>query len=167
MNEIKCPKCGTTFTIDESAYDNILKQVRDNEFNKEIVRQEELYKKEKETSLLIERKKIEDELNKVINDKDKELLKLNNELANINKDNLNNKKIEISELKENFNEQINLKDQEIIKLNNIINNSKKENELKEKNLISDYENKLKEKDQEVSYYKDLKTKLSTKLVGES
>ena len=36
MNEIKCPKCGEVFTIDEASYASIVKQVRDNEFNAEI-----------------------------------------------------------------------------------------------------------------------------------
>ena len=36
MEEIKCPKCGTIFTIDESNYDSIIKQIRDHEFDKEI-----------------------------------------------------------------------------------------------------------------------------------
>ena len=36
MNEIKCPKCGTVFTISETDYENIVKQIHDKEFEKEI-----------------------------------------------------------------------------------------------------------------------------------
>ena len=47
MNEIKCPKCGQIFQIDETSYESILKQVRDEEFNKQINAREEQYKIEK------------------------------------------------------------------------------------------------------------------------
>ena len=36
MNEIKCPECGSTISIDEDSYSNIIKQVRDQEFDDEI-----------------------------------------------------------------------------------------------------------------------------------
>ena len=45
MNEIKCPKCGTMFQIDEKDYDSIVKQIRDGEFNAEIKRREEELRK--------------------------------------------------------------------------------------------------------------------------
>ncbi len=156
MSEIKCPHCGNTFSLDNIEYLNIVNQVRNQEFNKELKEREEIFNKEKDNLLLIERKKVEDELNKVINNQSNELIKLNNQLDNLNKDN----ELKVKDL-------INQKDMEILKLHNKIDNVNKENELKEKNLINLYENKIKEKDQEVNYYKDLKTKLSTKLVGES
>ena len=50
MHEIKCPNCGTVFQIDESDYQNVLKQVRDKEFESEIKRRENEYQKEKEAA---------------------------------------------------------------------------------------------------------------------
>ena len=51
MNEIKCPKCGTIFQINETDYESIVKQIRDNEFNKEISLREEQYKLDKDKSI--------------------------------------------------------------------------------------------------------------------
>ena len=48
MNEIKCPNCGQVFQIDETSYESILRQVRDDEFNKQINAREKQYKDEKE-----------------------------------------------------------------------------------------------------------------------
>ena len=42
MNEIKCPKCGEVFQVDESGYASILKQVKDKEFEKELNTQTKL-----------------------------------------------------------------------------------------------------------------------------
>ena len=42
MNEIKCPKCGTTFQIDESYYDSIIKQIKTKEFNQELEKREQI-----------------------------------------------------------------------------------------------------------------------------
>ena len=41
MNTIQCPKCGETFTIDEASYNNIVKQIHDREFKKELKKQVE------------------------------------------------------------------------------------------------------------------------------
>ena len=48
MNEIKCPKCGTVFQINETDYESILKQIKNHEFEKEIQLREEQFRKEKE-----------------------------------------------------------------------------------------------------------------------
>ena len=51
MQEIKCPKCGEVFTVDESGYAAIVKQVRDKEFEKEISERQKTYKSEKESAV--------------------------------------------------------------------------------------------------------------------
>ncbi|MDY4989109.1 MAG: MJ0042-type zinc finger domain-containing protein, partial [Ellagibacter isourolithinifaciens] len=48
MNEIKCPHCGTVFQVDESGFADIVKQVRDAEFNREIERREKLFAEQRE-----------------------------------------------------------------------------------------------------------------------
>ena len=47
MQEIKCPKCGEVFQVDESGYAAILKQVRDSEFNKEVLSNKAQFEAEK------------------------------------------------------------------------------------------------------------------------
>ena len=51
MNEIKCPKCGTVFQINETDYESIAKQIKDHEFEKELTQREEQYKKDKENAI--------------------------------------------------------------------------------------------------------------------
>ena len=74
MNEIKCPKCGTVFQINETDYESIVKQIRDKEFETEISRREELFKKDKESSIKIAEQTKEKELNEIINKKELEIV---------------------------------------------------------------------------------------------
>lgn len=77
------------------------------------------------------------------------------------------KNLEIEKEKNNANYKLNQKDLEIASLNQKLLNKQMENELNEKNIKSQYEMQLKLKDEQVAYYKDLKTKMSTKMVGET
>ncbi|MCR4928071.1 MAG: DUF2130 domain-containing protein [Lachnospiraceae bacterium] len=83
MQEIKCPKCGEVFTVDESGYAAILKQVHDSEFDKEISRREKAFVAEKESAVTIAVAKSEEEKNKVIEDLKNKIitLKAENEQA--------------------------------------------------------------------------------------
>lgn len=82
MNNIKCPKCGTVFQIDEMDYESIVKQVRDSEFHKEIHLREEQYKKDKESAIKIAEASVEKILKEDINNKNIEINNLKNELKN-------------------------------------------------------------------------------------
>ena len=53
MQEIKCPKCGKIFQVDETGYASIVKQVRDKEFEKEINAREKQFENEKENAVKI------------------------------------------------------------------------------------------------------------------
>ena len=185
MNEIKCPKCGTVFKIDENEYASIVKQIRDNEFNKEIELRDHTHKIDKENAIKIAEQAKEKELNELINKKDIEInnLKTQEELLKSNLENKyskkkNKKELEITELKNKLNNKdqekeieikdaINQKEIEINKLNNKIELDKNEYLLKEKSLIENYEDKIKNKDEQIAYYKDFKAKQSTKMIGES
>ena len=80
MNEIKCPKCGTIFQISESDYESILKQIRDKEFEKEINRREEEYKKDKENIVKLTELNKEKEYKEELNKKDILIAELNNQI---------------------------------------------------------------------------------------
>ncbi len=73
MQEIKCPKCGEVFQVDESGYSQILQQVRDKEFEKELERREKELAKRKEDDLTIARMEQEKSYNKELSEKDAEL----------------------------------------------------------------------------------------------
>ena len=142
MNEIKCPKCGTVFQINETDYESIAKQIRDKEFETEINRREEQYKKDKESSIKLAESNIEKELKNQIELQDSK------------------NKLEIQKA-------INEKDKEINSLNNELEIKNKEYKLKENSIKESYEDKLKDKEEQIAYYKDFKAKQSTKMIGES
>ena len=156
MNEIKCPKCGTTFKIDESEYETIVKQIRNNEFENEIKRIHEEHDKNLKRELELTKISTEKSLQEELNKKTLEIQNLKNEIE------LNKKEKDIEITKEK--QQLETKIQE---LNSKLELSKNEYIIKENNLKEKYEEKLKTKDEQISYYKDFKAKQSTKMIGES
>ena len=156
MNEIKCPKCGTMFKIDETEYENITKQIRDKEFDKEINRIHEEHKKDLEREIKLAEISTEKQLKEILNQKELEIQNLKNQIE-INK---KEKDIEINKEKQQL-------EKEIQELNNKLELSKNEYVIKEKNIKETYEEKIKSKDEQIEYYKDFKAKQSTKMIGES
>lgn len=61
MQEIKCPKCGTVFTVDESGYSAIVAQVRDEQFHKDLHERLAQFEKEKQTEIKLAESKAEQE----------------------------------------------------------------------------------------------------------
>ena len=185
MSEIKCPKCGSVFKIDEENYDSIVKQVRDSEFNREIENREKQYHKDKEATIKIVTNDVEKKFNEQLVAKDLEIANLKNKIDNnkINQDNaikqasmdvekklndtINNLKLQIT----NLENELKIKDTEnnlkIGELTNKIEVNKREFELKKQLLKDGYESKLKSKDEIIAYYKDFKARQSTKMIGES
>lgn len=189
MNEIKCPKCGTVFEIDEASYDSIVKQIRDREFDKEVNLREEQHKLDKENSIKLAEAHIKEELGLKLNEKDLEIseLKLSlktkeeqaaNKVEKEYQEKLNKLLLEITELKNKIQLQeskneldiekaVSEKNQKISDLSSELALKGKEFELKENTIKESYESKLKAKDEQIAYYKDFKAKQSTKMIGES
>ena len=174
MQEIKCPKCGEVFQVDESGYSAIVKQVRDKEFSKEIQNREAQFESEKENAIQLAKleaekmfneklNKKENELSEVEIKKDKEIAELKNKLATFDKD----KELEINKLITKLNTELSEKDSHIATLRGEKALTEKECQLKEQSLKEQYEEKLRFKEEEIARYKDFKSKLSTKMVGES
>ncbi len=192
MQEIKCPKCGEVFQVDESGYSAIVQQVRDKEFSKELKSREAQFELEKDNAVQLAKLAIEkdysekltqkdseiaklkaditteqiskkSEINETIAQKDKEIIELKNQLATFDKD----KELELTKLVNKMNTELSEKDNCIAKLNNEKELTQKESQLKEQSLKDQYEEKLRFKDEEIARYKDFKAKLSTKMVGES
>ena len=196
MNEIKCPKCGSMFKIDEQNYNSILKQIRDQEFYSELKNREQQFENEKKSAITIAKNEMDKTMNEKINSLNLEILKLKNELKtkdelqssiltntkinteNQYKDEINKLNLTISKLeqdikyndtihKSKIDEIVSQKEKNITDLKNKIELDGKEYKLKEQSLKDNYENKLKTKDEMIAYYKDLKAKQSTKMIGES
>ena len=185
MQEIKCPNCGQVFKIDESNYDSIVRQIRNHEFDKEV-------KEKLDAAISLEKKDAELLLSDKMNEKDKIIASLrqeieaskNNETQKIEnaiskqKDIIAQKEIEITKLKgdlslkeNNLNKEkeqaLADKDKEILQLNSKLEMKNQEFEIKENGIRTEYETLLKRKQEEVDFYKDFKAKQSTKAIGES
>ena len=174
MQEIKCPKCGEVFQVDESGYSAIVKQVRDKEFSKEIQNRKAQFESEKESAIQLAKLEAEKMFNEKLNKKesefsevevkkDKEIAELKNKLATFDKD----KELEINKLIAKLNTELSEKDSHIATLKGEKALTEKECQLKEQSLKEQYEEKLRFKEEEIARYKDFKSKLSTKMVGES
>ena len=87
MNEIKCPHCGTVFQVDESGFADIVKQVRDAEFNREIERREKLFVEQREQAVALAGEKVRGEARDEIASRDAEIAKLTQNLAAIKREN--------------------------------------------------------------------------------
>ncbi len=185
MQEIKCPKCGEFFQIDESGYAAILKQVRDKEFEKELNERKTLYEEEKQQAVKVALSELEIEMSREVSElkskielekKDKE--QLETKLAAVLAKKLSEKDIEIENLKgqikriESDNnlaiaKAVTEKDKEVLELKNEIEISESKWQLKEKSLEEKYKNELELKDNQIAFYKDYKARQSTKMIGES
>ena len=188
MQEIKCPKCGEVFTVDEAGYAAIVSQIKNKEFNKEIeerIRQlnesrnkditllKDKFKSEKEKDELEYKHKIESlerqiennkivytaEKDKAIEDIKQENIKLKSQIDSNEKD----KMIAVNNALEKIKEELNKKQQEITELKGKIDAAEKE----EMALMEKHKNDLKAKDEVIASYKDFKVKLSTKMIGET
>lgn len=177
MQEIKCPKCGEVFVVDESGYANIVKQVRDKEFAKELKKREEELKdvQQKDLDLVLLEQK--NQLDKALSAKDAELSEKDRKIQELEaciKNNEISRNLAVSEAVNAKEKEIAQKNTEIIRLKDQLSNKDTEKQLGEESLKREYEAKLKhkdeqlkEKDEQIDYYKDFKARQSTKMVGES
>ena len=170
MKELKCPKCGSIFTVDESDYADIVSQVKNAEFNSEVDRRlKELAKQQaiqQQANELKADQKLQAqqlEFNKLMAEKENEIIRLKADLEN------GESKIRVAVLQEQnkSKDQLQKKDQKIAELKNELTVKDKEAQTREQNLKENYALQLKEKQTQIDYYKDLKTRLSTKMVGET
>ncbi|HIY55776.1 MAG TPA: DUF2130 domain-containing protein [Candidatus Dorea merdavium] len=174
MREIRCPKCGEVFQVDESGYAAIVKQVRDKEFEKEIREREAQFRQEKQAAEELARTKTEQKLSGQISSQETRIRELETRLQ-AEKD---ARDLEIqkaaAEKERELAQRIAAKDQELAErdvriqeLRSQMDSEEKESQLKEQSLKEKYEEQLKMKDELVAYYKDFKARQSTKMVGES
>lgn len=156
MREIKCPKCGEVFQVDESGYAAIVKQVRDTEFLKEINERERAFATEKQNAVEIAVTKAASESERALEQKNTEIVKLKGdiELQRANAD------LAVKTA-------VQAKDSEILELKNQIELLRGEAALKVQNLKVQHDAELKLKEEELAHYKEFKAKQSTKMVGES
>ena len=196
MNEIICPHCHKAFKVDEAGYADILKQVRDHQFEEELQNRLALAEKDKQSAIQIAEAKVREALQEQLAQKETALIQLKSEKEAELAQKLAQKETEVAQLKaEKTNELTQLKAQldnaEVVKKlaiteavqkiekerDNLLNEVKTK-ELEKQNLestlVQEYTAKLqskeeiiKYKEEEIARVKDMKAKLSTKMIGET
>ena len=170
MQEIKCPSCGEVFVVDESGYAQIVQQVRDKEFDKELRRREEELTGKQESELRLLKLEQKQEYDAALAKKETEIQKLDRLIAELRAQisgTETEKKLAVAEVVSEKDRELSEKTTEITALKSQLANKTTENELKEQALQKQYEEKLKMKDEQIEYYKDFKARQSTKMIGES
>ncbi len=170
MQEIKCPNCGEVFVVDESGYAQIVQQVRDKEFDKELRRREEELAGKQESELRLLKLEQKQEYDAALAKKETEIQKLDRLIAELRAQisgTETEKKLAVAEVVSEKDRELSEKTTEITALKSQLANKATENELKEQALQKQYEEKLKMKDEQIEYYKDFKARQSTKMIGES
>lgn len=196
MNEIICPNCKTAFKIDEAGFSDILKQVRDREFKKEL-------KNRVESAVKIAESNIEKKLERELAKRDIERIEMQSKIDNAKKERENAIKLAEANIKNSIQEELAKKDSKISEMKLKLHSLKIENrvelseatreiekerdkflnelklketekELLKKSIKEQFTNKLmvkdetiKMKDEEIERIKNFKQKLSTKMVGET
>ena len=196
MKDIKCPSCGKTFRIDPSSFEEILLQIKDEEFNKQIKERLLLAEEDNKKSLKILRRELEMQLIEQKRSKDNEIQVLesklniaeekktnalndlrnqatnkinsvNNELNKL-KDEIKNQSL-ISELslKNKVNEAVSKLEKENSSLTNFIEKMRLEQSINEKLIEEKFKSKISERDMTIQELREMKSRLSTKMVGET
>lgn len=156
MSEIKCPKCGTTFKVDDASYADILNQVRGAEFENELNRRLEAahQQAQSEQKLALAEKDAQHEKSQSV--AAAEIQQLKSKLAATETE----KKLAIAEALAPVEKE---RDQLASDLKAKTNEAK----LRENSIIGQYKGALKLKDDEIQQLKDMKARLSTKMIGET
>ena len=155
MQEIKCPKCGEVFQIDEAGYAEIVKQVRNREFNDELQKQKAAMDSEKKMAVELAVSKSVEELQKLLSEKEQEITKLQ---GTIETDRTKSQLAVKTALQE--------KESIISELQSKLKLDESQALLRENALKEQFNAQLKAKDETIAFYKDFKAKESTKQIGE-
>lgn len=170
MQEIKCPNCGTVFQVDESEYAQILRQVRDEEFKKELEYRAKDLEEKKKTDVQLVRMEQEKKLGEVITSKVSELAEKERIIEQLRMQIAGEKterELAVSKAVQQKEKELSEKQTEITRLKGEISNTEAQSKLREQSMKTQYEDRLKLKDEQIEYYKDFKARQSTKMVGES
>ena len=163
MQELKCPNCGTIFEVDESDYARIVSQIKDKEFEIALKKKEEELIATSKAFLKSSLEKQQAEQEKVVLKANAEVTELKNKVASFESE----KRIAVLEAVNEKEKAIQKQNEEILNLKGQLTLKDRENELSVKSIKENYEQKLKDKEEQIEYYRDLKARQSTKMIGES
>ena len=196
MKDIQCPSCGKTFRIDPSSFEEILNQIKDEEFNKQLKERLLLAEEDNKKSLeilkrelkiqLIEQNRIKETeiqnleskltiaeekktnaLNDLRNQASNKINSLNSELSKLKSEIRNQTLISELSIKNKINEAVTNLEKENSSLTNSIEKMKLKQSINEKLIEEKYKSKINERDLTIQELRDMKSRLSTKMVGET
>lgn len=185
MKDIICPNCKKVFKVDEAGFADILKQVRDHKFEEELRERLNIAEREKESAVKLAESNLKNTLQEELAKKDKELSELRSEKDRNLAEQLAKKEVELAEMKSKIKkaevekklcvtEAVKKIEKERDDLANDLKSKETEKQLLEKSLLEKYSADLKTKDDiikmkddEIALRKDMKLKLSTKMIGET
>ena len=199
MKELKCPNCGSVFSVDEADYASIVSQVKNAEFEEELRRRVEEMRGRQNAEQKVREAEAREDFSRRLGDKEKAILEKEQEISRLKASlegieektrleidkAVSAKNLEIAGLqntiklsesekekavmlaRSEMNETLSTKDLEIAELKSQRSLAKSEAELQKTAIRDEYEAKLKLAQEQVDYYKDMKLKMSTKMVGES
>ncbi len=160
MAELKCPHCGQAFTVDDTELSSIVQQIRDKEFEKDI---EKRISELKEHMMMTHRLEMEAKENeiKLMSQKeyDKEIQKLKSQLEKAT-----DRAVQLQAQLDSSEDKKTIAVMEAVKK---VEEEKKELESQLTHEKDKGKLLLEQKDEQIAYYRDLKTKMSTKMVGET
>ncbi len=184
-NTVKCPNCKEVFKVDDSVYTDIVKQVRDQQFQDELNSRLQAAEKEKQSAIAITESRIKSSFQELLNKKDKEISALEFKSKAELVEEVSKKEKQLQELQSKIDRAETVKKLELQNAvsdlekqkNQLVNDVKlkeAEKENLEKSLREDFRREfdfvskdLKLKDEEIERLKDFKQKLSTKMIGET
>ena len=156
MNEITCPHCQKAFKIDEAGYADILKQVRDTEFEEQLHGRLELAEREKENAVELAKNQVSNEMQKDSSAKDLKIQELKAEIGTAEMD----KKLAVTEA-------VRTVEKERDSFKSGLEKAEMQKDLQVKSLEEKHKTQLEDRDEAIERLRDMKAKLSTKMVGET
>ena len=163
MQEIKCPNCGEIIQVDESDYMQIVQQVRDKEFDKELARREQMLKDQQEANAEVQRMQQEREYENALSAKEQKIAELQAKLDSSD----TKTELAVAKALSEAEKALMEKDSRIIKLQGDLKDREADAEREKNALLEQHRKELGYKDEQIEYYKDFKARLSTKGIGES
>lgn len=196
MHEITCPHCSKAFKVDEAGYADIIKQVRDHEFEQQLHERLELAEQDKKKAVELATVKVTSDLEKIAASKDAKILELEvrlesgevnkklavnealsasekerdmlaSELKQATHDKLTALQLADAKLENELQRAVATRNSEVQALQSDLERTKFEKQLAETSLKDKYETQIKDRENEIERLRDMKARLSTKMVGET
>jgi len=167
MNKIVCPNCKTAFDMDKAGFADILKQVRDEEFSRELTERERRFTTEKASAIALAEAHLKNEMQSDLAAKEAESQKKNARIE-----------VELAELKSamcnaelqeklSITEAVSAIEKERDSLSAKLRNKEHESQILAASTKDRHDSEMRLKDEAIERLKDMKLKLSTKMVGET